>query len=139
YQGRDISAGEVAHYLAGGYDSSRVKAGFEAGSWLRLDQGTAAAGLFSPDELSQIAAEAAGIGSTNGKYLGSLFSYANQVAPLYSQYGQGLDRSQLEQYFQAGRSPTDIGNILAGNSYAAANKDILNYEASAFGNGVLSQ
>lgn len=140
YQGQNVTTDQVLSNLQAGYNPTRVQEGYQAGEILAADQSSAAAAMFSPGELSQIAQEAAGIGSQNGQYLGQLFTYANQVSPILSQYGQSLDRGTVENYFTQGTSVANVGNILQGNAFAAANAPAINYAAGHFGDtGQLSQ
>lgn len=96
-------------------------------------------GMFTPDELKQIADEQAGLGTTNGKYLIGLHNYFQQTLPIAQQYGQSTDRAALENQYMLGTSPDMLHRQYAGDQYAAVNAPDIQFLSGAYGGGQLSQ
>lgn len=135
YYGRAISGNEFSSLLSQGINLGELNKQLGAAQQLGAmgAANPAVASLFTGDELKQIANNMAGLGSQNGAYLQQLFQYAQQTIPMYMQYGTKFDRTTLEQAFQSGVAPVDIGRQLAGGAFIAANKNQIQYATGAFG------
>lgn len=99
----------------------------------------AVAALFTPGEVQQAAAAAAGSLTPEGKKLQSLMSLTAQLNPIYHQYtGQGVSRAEVDQAFQAGTDPAAVAAHFGGQAFVGAHGQEIQQALGSFGDGQAS-
>jgi hypothetical protein len=133
YYGRNVTGGEFSTYLGNGIDVSTIAKKLQGEANASVLGKANVASLFSKEDLNAIGMSQAGLGNANSDYLAQLYQYGQGVKNAYDQYGQSLDRAGLEGLYGSGRTVTQVGQHLAGQSYIGANQNQLQYLSGAFG------
>lgn len=138
YFGRDVTRDELTQLTANGTDPQKVAQQFATAENINA-MDPAIKDLFSSDEIHQIALDAAGGITQNGKQLANLANLATQLNPIYHQYtGQGVSRDEVNQALQNGTPVDTIAKQFAGAAFINANKGDIQQTTGAFGdNGQL--
>lgn len=113
YFGRDATGGEIAGYLTQGWNPSRVANSMQAKA-IQGNLSDPLKGLFTPDELTALANEMAGIDSALGQKIQSEANLFSQVQLMYQNfYGRDPTRADLDQLTKDGTSPQQIAQNFA--------------------------
>jgi hypothetical protein len=138
FYGTGVTRAQLDQLTSQGTDAATVAQQFAVQSNINA-MNPAIADLFTPAEIQQIALEAAGGTTQNGKQLTDLANLATQLNPIYhEETGNGLSRDELNSAYSSGYTPTQIQNQLQGNNYAAANAPDIQQTEGSFGTGQLS-
>lgn len=112
FYGRSMTRAELDTITAQGLDPAAVARNFATQSNLNA-MNPAVAGLFTPDELQQMAVQAAGGVTQHGQALTDMAQLAAQLNQVYQTYhGTNVTRDELNQAYTAGYTATQVANVL---------------------------
>lgn len=138
FYGRGVTRTELDGLTSQGLDPAAVAQQFATQSNINA-MDPAISSLFTPQEIQQIALQAAGGTTQNGQSLGALAQLATQLNPLYHQYtGAGVSRDEVNQAYQTGTTVTQVGQQLSGTAWEKANEGDIQQASGSFGTGQLS-
>lgn len=138
FYGRGVTRTELDGLTSQGLDPAAVAQQFATTANINA-MDPAISSLFTPQEIQQIALQAAGGTTQNGLQLGNLAQLATQLNPLYHQYtGAGVSRDEVNQTFTSGTTVTQIGQQLSGTAWEKANEGDIQQASGSFGTGQLS-
>lgn len=138
FYGRGVTRTELDGLTSQGLDPAAVAQQFATTANINA-MDPAISSLFTPQEIQQIALQAAGGTTQNGQQLGNLAQLATQLNPLYHQYtGAGVSRDEVNQAFTSGTTATQIGQQLSGSAWEKANEGDIQQASGSFGTGQLS-
>jgi hypothetical protein len=139
FYGRAPSKDEIAQLATSGTDAKTIAQQFATQEAINA-MNPAIRDLFTPEEIRQVALDAAGGITANGAQLKNLMDLAAQLNPIYHQYtGQGVARSEVEQTYNQGTPVDTIAKQFSGAAYIAANQNDIQRASGSFGDtGLLS-
>lgn len=138
FYGRAVTRDDLEGLVSQGTDAATVAQQFATQENIN-GMDPAIKDLFTPDEIKQVALDAAGGISQNGVALKAQMDLASQLNSVYHQYtGAGVSRQEVQDAYTNGVSATTVGQQFAGKAYVDANKGDIQYTAGAFGDGQLS-
>lgn len=118
FYGRAPTRAELDTLLANGSDATSVAQQFSAQGFLN-SVNPVLKNLFTPEELKQMALEAAGGNTQNGKQLQDMASLATQLNEVYQiSYGTPVTRDELNSAYTQGFSASHVQAMLQSGVYA---------------------
>lgn len=133
FYGRDPTRGELDQLTAAGTSPQTVAQQFATTENIN-GMNPAVRDIFTPDEIKQVALDAAGGITPNGSALKSLMDLSLQLNPIYHQYtGAGVSRQDVEDAQTGGLTPQTVGEQFQGAAYIAANKGDIQQASGSFG------
>lgn len=121
YHGTNVTRDELNQAYSQGFSAQQVSNALQTGT-IFSSLPSYLGGLFTTDELHQIAAQESGQSDTaTGRTLVSLAQNADQYNSAYQTYmGRNVSRDELGQYVGAGINPGDVAKQLAAGQFAGA-------------------
>lgn len=133
FYGRAPTRDELDQLTANGTDASTVAQQFATTDNINA-MDPAIKDLFTPAEIQEIALEAAGGTTQDGKALTDQANLATQLNSIYHQYtGAGVSRDEVTAAYQAGTSATTVAQQFAGKAFTDANGPDIQQTSGAFG------
>lgn len=133
FYGRDVNRTDLVNLTAAGTTPQDIAQQFATAENIKA-MDPAVSALFSPDEIHQIALDAAGGVTQNGKSLTDLANLATQLNPVYHQYtGNGVSRDEVNSAYQNGTPVDTIAKQFAGSAFIQANKGDIQQAEGSFG------
>lgn len=133
FYGRDVTRSDLDTLTRAGTSPQDVAQQFATQEAIN-GMNPAIADLFTPEEIRQVALDAAGGTTQNGITLKNLMDLSAQLNPIYHQYtGSGVSREEVNQAYQSGTSADTIAKQFEGAAFINANKGDIQQEAGSFG------
>lgn len=138
FYGRAATRQELDKLVSSGSDAATIAQQFATQENIN-GMNPAIRDLFTPEEIKQVALDAAGGISQNGVALKAQMDLAAQLNQIYHQYtGGGVSRQEVTDAYNSGTSAQTIGQQFGGKAYIEANKGDIQYTAGAFGDRALT-
>jgi hypothetical protein len=118
FYGRAPTRAELDGFYANGTQPSQISQQLKASGYLDAIN-PVIKGLFTPDELQQMATEAAGGDTPQGKQLTDMANLATQLNEVYQTfYGSSVTRDELNQAYTSGYTAQHVQSMLASGVYS---------------------